>query len=94
MSKVDLSKCFDADGNITFNPYRASDADSRYSVLFAGEDDLFSLPGCLKRESHDALRVLIEANKWEWTCDAIAIFHADKLGRQTDGAYPTIRMYR
>lgn len=86
-----MHSLFDEKGNLPrdFDPYRCSrgEDEPRYSLLF--DEDGFLLETVAR-----ALPLLVEVKGFGPWCDAVAMYHADTLARNTKGSYPTIYYWR
>lgn len=90
---VSIEDCFDDNGYIKFDPYRFHrETATPYSLALY--DALFREDGYLKDRGE--LCSLINANKkkWQWSCTAIALYHAETLASATKGSYPTYYYFR
>jgi len=87
MSRLpDLQDCFNADGNLTWDPYRVDpDVDRRYQAVFT-EDGYLRDPAALAK--------LIDRNQWSWRSTAVGLYHADIHASSTKGSYPTKYYFR
>lgn len=87
----DLAMCFTDEGNLRFDAYRER-RHPFWETIFAGENHPMTYEGCLADPNQ--LRDLIQEKGWAWNCDAVGLYHADRLGRNTKGSYPTVYYFR
>lgn len=82
-----IKNLFDADGDLTFDPYRCEPTDIRRQILFDPD-------GFLKYSARVKIVELISSNSWCWSCDAVGVIHADDFAHNTKRSYPTIYYWR
>jgi hypothetical protein len=83
---MDIKHLFTDEGNLTFDPFRVSESDPRYSALF--ED------GMLDSAAEKTIKKMVKTNNWSPWCDAVGLIHADQMASGTKGNYTTVYYFR
>lgn len=90
---VKLKDCFDENGYLKFDPYRFSE-DRETPRMVALKNLLFTEDGYLADRGTLAKLINENKNKWQWSCDAIGLYHAERHASSTKGSYPTYYYFR
>lgn len=88
---MNIEDLFNKNGNLDFDPFRMDYNDllmvEKYNFLFDEDGDL-------NMGISEKIIGLINNNKWNFSCDAIGLYHADIFAMNTKGNYSTIYYFR
>lgn len=95
-----FKNCFDKHGNFKlqgFDPYRYDDSNPEYvefyNALFEPWDSEYG-SGNLNDETSCCLGAFIHDSGFRWSSDAVKLYYAEEMGRNTKGSYPAVYMWR
>lgn len=98
---MDFKSCFDKSGNFKlqgFDPYHYEEDNPEYvefyNKLFVPWDFQSYSHGSLNDTTANCLGAFIHDNGFRWSSDAVKLYYAEEMGRNTKGSYPAIYMWR